>query len=138
MASLEARLDELELDVARLAPLEAELKQIRADWEEAHRALTKELADLRARTVRHRKAIGALQGALNEHGQILSENSKVIGELQKDRLEHRMAIRELWGNQLELSQAIGCLRAEFGALGDEVLLGMAGIQRSLDQLISAE
>lgn len=138
MSPLEVKVDALEQKVARVASLEGEVTQMRADWEDDRRAQTKLLTDLRARHARHRKAIGGMQGALNEHGQILNQHSKVIGEIQKTQLEHSMAIRQLWSNQLEISKAIGGLSTELGEFRDEILLGIAGISRSLDCLIHGQ
>jgi hypothetical protein len=97
----------------RVDALEQEVAQMRVEGREVHQAQIRVLNSLRMTQIEHGNAIGEIQGTLKEHGETLKEHGNAIGEIQGTLKEH-------------------------GRLLHEVGLGMAGITRSLDYLISQQ
>jgi chromosome segregation ATPase len=156
---LEARVDALEQEVARMevegrdrhqAQIRVlnSLRVTQVEHGETLKEHGRALGEIQGTLKEHGTAIGEIQGTLKEHstaiGEIqgtLKEHSTAIADLRETQLEHGTAIASLRETQLEHGTAIAGLREtqlEHGRLLREVGLGMAGITRSLDYLISQQ
>jgi hypothetical protein len=142
---LEARVDALEQEVARME----------VEGRDRHQAQIRVLNSLRVTQIEHGEtlkehgtAIADLRETQLEHGTAIAslretqlEHGTAIASLRETQLEHGTAIASLRETQLEHGTAIADLREtqlEHGRLLREVGLGMAGITRSLDYLISQQ
>ena len=122
MVVLEARVDALEQEVAAM----------REEGKERHQAQIRVLNSLRVTQIEHGETLKEHSGILKEHSEILKEHSGILKEHGKAIADLRTEVGGLRVEVHELRET----QVEHGRLLHEVGVGMAGIARSLDYLIS--